>query len=851
MAEVLIKYKADAGDLEATVKKINEVNNEAVKSAQKASDKIATEFKDAAKSAAAAFSGGEVKKALEGNATALEKLTKSGKSLTGQLRGLKAELTLLEQQGKDNTAEFNQLLIAASKLEDQIGDTRARVRILASDTFKFDAAVQATQGLAAGFEVAQGAAALFGSESEDLQKSILKVQGAIAVANGVQQIANLLLEESAVKTAVLTTAQRAYSIVVGTSTGALKAFRIALAATGVGLLVIAIGELIANFDKIKDSIAGTDDSTRALSAAVKESTDAIKESQQSVLEVGNAFELAKAGVISQEEALLTYNETLGDSFGKQTNFNKAQEEYIKKKDAYIQATAARAQAQALLAQSAQLAAEAATVTGDQATDFGEKIQTFIGDAVVGFNKLIGNTASTTSIIYQVQTEKIRKNAKERVQTEKNAQAETLKNLAQSKFLEAETIENSAGIISEAEQKVIDNRNKLAEQAAKERAELEQKQREEQNKRVQESLELQKEFEKKQREESLKQTEEAAQKQLEIEKRLRQRIISEVEQTTNQQFTGRINFLKALELEEGSSLDRRIQIIELEAKERQRQIKLNVNDTFEANQLIRIDEAETQKAIRDERKKSADEQIEKLAEIAQATADLFGNIIELQGIQSQKRIEEINAASEAEKLAIEQSALSEADKQRKLEALQLRTAQKVAAEKRKQAVAEKAAAIFEATINAAVAVAKAAGNPVQTAIAIAAGAAQIAIIAATPIPKFKRGGMVGGRSHEAGGTLIEAERGEFVVNRNAVSRHRSELDALNTSSAAFKKLIDERYVRPALNYYMGKKDKGVIVNASLNSKGMEKKLDRLNKTMSKQRTIVNINGNDSRYSWHLN
>jgi hypothetical protein len=51
--------------------------------------------------------------------------------------------------------------------------------------------------------------------------------------------------------------------------------------------------------------------------------------------------------------------------------------------------------------------------------------------------------------------------------------------------------------------------------------------------------------------------------------------------------------------------------------------------------------------------------------------------------------------------------------------------------------------------------------------------------------------------------------------------------------------------------MGKKDKNVIVNASLNSKGMEKKLDRLNKTMSKQRTIVNINGNDSRYSWHLN
>ena len=42
--------------------------------------------------------------------------------------------------------------------------------------------------------------------------------------------------------------------VVGTSTGAMKAFRIALAATGVGLLVIGLGLLIANFDKVKKAV---------------------------------------------------------------------------------------------------------------------------------------------------------------------------------------------------------------------------------------------------------------------------------------------------------------------------------------------------------------------------------------------------------------------------------------------------------------------------------------------------------------------------------------------------------------------------------------------------------------------
>jgi hypothetical protein len=98
-------------------------------------------------------------------------------------------------------------------------------------------------------------------------------------------------------------------------------------------------------------------------------------------------------------------------------------------------------------------------------------------------------------------------------------------------------------------------------------------------------------------------------------------------------------------------------------------------------------------------------------------------------------------------------------------------------------------------------------------------------------------------------LIEAERGEYVVNKNSVMRNRRELDAINTSSAAFKRLIDERYVRPAiLNYAMNNKRDGITVNASLNSKAMERKLDRLNKTMAGKQMIVNINGGDSRYTW---
>ena len=36
-----------------------------------------------------------------------------------------------------------------------------------------------------------------------------------------------------------------------------------------------------------------------------------------------------------------------------------------------------------------------------------------------------------------------------------------------------------------------------------------------------------------------------------------------------------------------------------------------------------------------------------------------------------------------------------------------------------------------------------------------------------VPRYAEGGYVGGRPHSQGGTMIEAERGEFVMSRNAV------------------------------------------------------------------------------------
>ena len=238
------------------------------------------------------------------------------------------------------------------------------------------------------------------------------------------------------------------------------------------------------------------------------------------------------------------------------------------------------------------------------------------------------------------------------------------------------------------------------------------------------------------------------------------------------------------------------------------------------------------------------------EYANAALSVFSGINDLSKQASEQRVADITASSETELQAINDSSGLETEKIKQRAALEKRTQAAIAKEKTKQAENDKALAVFQATIQVAQQVAANIANPILAAIIGVAGAIQIAAILSQPIPKFERGGEVGGNRHSQGGTIVEAEQGEYIVNRKQTSTHRRELNALNQSSDAFKKLIQDRYVRPALmNYMLSSKSKemGVNVNATLNSKTMEAELKGLRKDLRNNNTRF-INPIDSRYQW---
>lgn len=180
--------------------------------------------------------------------------TKAFANAQQELEETRKALVDLALAGKQGSAEFKQMEQRAGQLQDAIGDVNRRVTNLANDTPKLQLLTEAATAIAGGFAIAQGAAALFGDENEEVQQAILKTQAAMSLLNGVQSVANVINKDAALGDMLATKAKNAYTAALGTSTGALKLFRLALIATGIGAAVVAVGALVANWDKLTGAV---------------------------------------------------------------------------------------------------------------------------------------------------------------------------------------------------------------------------------------------------------------------------------------------------------------------------------------------------------------------------------------------------------------------------------------------------------------------------------------------------------------------------------------------------------------------------------------------------------------------
>lgn len=235
---------------------------------------------------------------LKNQISSYEKVSTGATSMRSSIRATREELAKMLLSGEANTAQLYKMAKAGGELSDTMGDASQAISVMASDTFPLDSMLQGVQSITAGFQVAEGAMALFGVENEDLQKTLVKLNALMAITSGLQQLQNSLQKTSALSLGFNVVMQKAYTLAVGESTGAMKIFRLALVSTGIGALVVGLGLAITAFMKWREEANKASEALKLNNKITDEANENIANERANLTEL---LAIARNETLSKQE----------------------------------------------------------------------------------------------------------------------------------------------------------------------------------------------------------------------------------------------------------------------------------------------------------------------------------------------------------------------------------------------------------------------------------------------------------------------------------------------------------------------------------------------------------------------
>ena len=312
------------------------------------------------KTAGAVTEINKVTKATEGATTATNEYEKQLNDIKKQTdgggfkelnRALKQYQDLALQAG-ENSPIGRQALSEAGELKDRLLDLKAAIKTTGQDGRSLQASLQLGGGIVAGFGAVQGVMALVGSESEDLQKTLVKLQAVQATLASVEEIRSVLEKESALRITAVTIAEKARAAATAVSTlvtnagiMSLRAFKIALAATGIGAIVVVLIAAADAMGLFGDSADDTAKKVDKLNAATEREAESINKVNQEIDErtkrdilrakiagktEGDIVKLEKDAQNEKIKNLIKYSKEADATFDKITRLKDSSSDQIEK-----------------------------------------------------------------------------------------------------------------------------------------------------------------------------------------------------------------------------------------------------------------------------------------------------------------------------------------------------------------------------------------------------------------------------------------------------------------------------------------------------------------------------------------
>lgn len=353
--EIVSVLKVNTADSEKTIKGLRE-EIKSLKTQLESAEIGSEQFTEASKALAEAQN--ELKTAMTATKATVENADGSYNALVQTMSELKKEWRATADEVKRNELgqQIDNINTQLKELDASIGNTQRNVGNYKADfvdamtemqtgAFDFgkemgdmnkktevtrtalDGVGQVASGLASGFAAVQGVTALMGIENKNLEKTLVKVQAAMAIAQGIGGMKGLVegagklitafkaaqmgSEAMATQTNATTVAMGTTATATNVATGALHTFKTAVISTGVGALVVALGTLIAYFVTLEDEADETADSINKLNQEM----DYLK------------IAVDKVAFSNSERALQNYKQAVIDAKGDVNKLKQAQKEY--------------------------------------------------------------------------------------------------------------------------------------------------------------------------------------------------------------------------------------------------------------------------------------------------------------------------------------------------------------------------------------------------------------------------------------------------------------------------------------------------------------------------------------------
>lgn len=274
-------------------------------------------------------SGGNMKKDLRAMTIAAQELENTWRNLSAAEKSTSA--------GQELRSHIDQLIAQAGNLKDTMGDVQSVINFQASDTKNLDVLAQGLTTVSAGFQVAAGAASLFGVSEEKIaavQKNLVAV---MAITNGLQTIQNALQKDSALMTfiriarekglaaalGIRTAATAAATAVETAQTAAVEANTAAWLTNPVGVVVVAVLALAAGIAVLTSKLMEDTEAEKGEAEAIKSVKSATEEGYKSYKKTELELEQLKrtvnnfVGTKKEEERLVNdLNQKYGTALGK-------------------------------------------------------------------------------------------------------------------------------------------------------------------------------------------------------------------------------------------------------------------------------------------------------------------------------------------------------------------------------------------------------------------------------------------------------------------------------------------------------------------------------------------------------